>query len=66
MLVLTRRTGESIVISGRITLTVNRIAGSMSRPSRGYRYGADTRTLVRRDHLSTVRSRTASLKHVIK
>ncbi len=28
MLVLTRRTGESIVISGRITLTVNRIAGN--------------------------------------
>ena len=28
MLVLTRRAGQSIVISGRITLTVNRIAGN--------------------------------------
>ncbi len=28
MLVLTRRVGESIVISGRITLTINRIAGN--------------------------------------
>ena len=28
MLVLSRKTGQSIVISGRITLTVNRIAGN--------------------------------------
>ncbi len=28
MLVLTRKIGQSIVISGRITLTVNRIAGN--------------------------------------
>lgn len=28
MLVLTRKTGQSIVISGRITLTVNRVSGN--------------------------------------
>ncbi|MDA1052383.1 MAG: carbon storage regulator [Planctomycetota bacterium] len=28
MLVLSRKTGESIVISGRITLTVNRVSGN--------------------------------------
>ena len=28
MLVLTRKAGQSILISGRITLTVNRIAGN--------------------------------------